>query len=373
MPPTLSQRFRLIDWGLIILIFLIVAFGLIVQYDLSFNNTGATSNFTRQLVYCLVGFALIFILSQLDFRFLKSISYVFYVVVLLALVVVLLFGKTFHGVRGWLSFGFFNFQLVELAKLASIIALATFWQKTIRPLPFKRIILSLIFVLPPIILVALQPDFGSALVLFLTWLGIVLLVDNNVKHIIAIFLVIILVVVLMYFFVFHQYQRDRINTLLNPGADPLGRGYQIAQSALAIGSGGWWGRGLSLSAHGSLSLLPAGQTDFIFAAIAERAGFFGCLIIFVLFFLLFGRLNKLVQKIYDNFAALLTIGILINLVVHFVMNVGMNLGLLPVIGVPLPFLSYGGSYLLVSFVFVGLIQSISVHRLFITQEKDIAG
>ncbi|MDD2647075.1 MAG: FtsW/RodA/SpoVE family cell cycle protein [Patescibacteria group bacterium] len=373
MPLILNQRFRLIDWGLIILIFLIVVFGLIVQYDLSFNNnTSGLSNFTKQLIYCLIGFILIFILSQLDFRYLKSISYIFYGVILLALVAVLLFGKTFHGVKGWLSFGIFNFQLVELAKLASIIALATFWQKTIRPLPFKRIILSLVFVLPPIILVALQPDFGSALVLFLTWLGIIVLVDNNPKHLVAIFLTIVLVLILMYFFVFHQYQRDRISTLLNPGADPLGRGYQTAQSAMAIGSGGWWGRGLSLSAHGSLSYLPAGQTDFIFAAIAERAGFLGCLIVFGLFFLLFSRLNKLVQKIYDNFAALLTIGILINLVIHFVINVGMNLGLLPVIGVPLPLLSYGGSYLLVTFIFIGLIQSISVHRLFIAQEKDLA-
>jgi rod shape determining protein RodA len=367
------QKNKTFDWGLLILIFLLVAFGLIVQYDLSFDLSFNffTSDFGRQLIFSLIGFILVFIFSRFDFRLFRSISYVLYGISLLALVGVLIFGKTFHGVRGWLSFGFFNFQLVELAKLTSILALASFWQRTIRPLPFSRILLSLIFVAPPMILVILQPDVGSALILFLTWLGIILLVDNNWKYITTIFVAIVLVVILVYFFGLHAYQRDRISTYFNPSQDPLGRGYQIAQSKLAIGSGGIFGRGLALTSHGSFASLPAAQTDFIFAAIAQRAGLLGCLIIFTLFFLIFSRLIKLIQKIYDNFALILVVGIAINFFVHFVLNIGMNLGFVPIIGIPLPFLSYGGSYLLISFVFIGLIESVNVHRLFINQEKDI--
>ena len=367
------QKIKLFDWGLIILIFLLVVFGLIIHYDLSFANQsiGFSSIFVKQLIFCLIGFALVFFVSQLDFRFLRSISYALYFLVLIALIAVLLVGKTFHGVKGWLSIGRLNFQLVELAKLVSIIALASFWQKTMRPLPLKRIILSLVFVLPPVVLVAFQPDFGSAVILFLTWLGIIILVDNNWKHILGIILVIIIIAVLMYFSVFQSYQRDRIITFLNPNYDPLGRGYQIAQSVSAIGSGGIFGRGLSLISRGSLNFLPASQTDFIFSAIAERAGFLGCLIVFILFFLIFSRLNKLVKKIYDNFALTLTVGILINFFIHFVFTVGMNLGLLPIVGVPLSFLSYGGSYLLISFISIGLIESINVHRLFVAKEKDL--
>jgi rod shape determining protein RodA len=367
------QKNKTFDWGLLILIFLLVAFGLIVQYDLSFsaNFSFFTSNFGRQLIFSLIGLVFIFVFSRFDFRLFRSISYVLYGLSLLALVAVLIFGKTFHGVRGWLSFGIFNFQLVEFAKLTSILALASFWQKTIRPLPFSRILLSLLFVAPPMILVVLQPDVGSALILFLTWLGIILLVDNNWKYITIILVAIILVVILVYFFGLRPYQRDRITTYFNPNQDPLGRGYQIAQSKLAIGSGGIFGRGLALTSHSSFASLPAAQTDFIFAAIAQRAGLLGCLIIFALFFLIFSRLIKLIQKIYDNFALILVVGISINFFIHFVLNIGMNLGFVPIIGIPLPFLSYGGSYLLISFIFIGLIESVNVHRLFINQEKDI--
>jgi len=373
MAVSIWQKNRTFDWGLLILIFLLVAFGLIVQYDLSFKSNGSffVTDFGRQLIFSLIGFALVFVFSRFDFRLFRSISYVLYGLSLLALVAVLIIGKTFHGVRGWLSFGFFNFQLVELAKLTSIIVLASFWQKTSRPLPFSRILLSLIFVIPPMILVVLQPDAGSALILFLTWLGIILLVDNNWKSIATILVTIIILAIVIYFFALHAYQRDRITTYLNPTRDPLGRGYQIAQSKLAIGSGGIFGRGLSLTSHNSLSTLPAARTDFIFAAIIQRAGLLGCLIIFTLFFLIFSRLIKLIQKIYDNFALILVVGISINFFIHFVLNVGMNLGFVPIVGIPLPFLSYGGSYLLISFIFIGLIESVNVHRLFINQEKDI--
>lgn len=366
------NRLKLFDWKLLILVFFIVIFGLIIQYSLSLNTTSVgLSNFTKQLIFSLIGFVLIFTISQFDFRLLKSLAYIIYFLTLIALVIVLLVGRTFHGVRGWLPFGLFNFQLVELAKLTSIITLAAFWQKTIKPLPFIKIIISLILILPAVVLVARQPDLGSAIILFLIWLGMILLIDKNPKHFIIIFISVILIIVLVYFFALKDYQHARLLTYFNPNYDPLGRGYQITQSIAAIGSGKFFGRGLFLGPQSQFRFLPASQTDFIFAVIAEEMGLMGCLIIFVLFFLFFLRLNKIAQKIYDNFGALLIIGVLINFFIHFVLNVGMNLGLLPIIGIPLPFLSYGGSSLIINFIFIGLIESIVNHQVSGSKEKEI--
>jgi rod shape determining protein RodA len=351
------------DWGLLALVFLLLLFGLIVQYGLALNITKAGSSFfIKQFIFTLIGLIIIFLLSQIDFRILKSIGYIIYFLTLVALVLVLIGGKTFHGVRGWLSFGLFNFQPVELAKLSSIIILAIFWQKTIRPLPFSKIVMSLIFILPLIFLTMAQPDFGSALILFFIWLGMIIIIDKNPKHLIIIFISLILATILIYSFILKDYQRERLLTLFNPNYDPLGRGYQIKQAIVAIGSGKIFGRGLSLGPQSQFRFLPASQTDFIFAVLAEQMGFFGCSIVLILFFLFFNRLIKIAQNTYDNFGALFIVGILINFLVHFIFNIGMNLGLLPIIGIPLPFLSYGGSSLIMSLGAIGLVESIVVHK-----------
>lgn len=371
MPLPIFQRFKSLNWGLIALIFLIVVFSLIIHYSLSLGTAQkGSSNFAKQTSFAIIGFFLVFFISQFDFRLLKSFAYLIYLITLGALIWVLIFGQTFHGVRGWLSFGLFNFQLVELTKLVSIITLATFWQKTIKPLSFFRIILSLIFVLPPILLIIFQPDLGSALILFFIWLGMILFIDKNPKHFIIIFLVISLTFFLVYFLL-RDYQRERLLTYFNPNRDPFGHGYQITQSIIAIGSGKFFGRGLFSGPQSQLKFLPASQTDFIFAVIAEETGLIGCLIIFILFLLFFFQLNKIAQKTYDNFGALLIIGILINFLVHFILNIGMNLGLLPIIGIPLPFLSYGGSSLIVSFISIALVESVVTHQISNLPEKEI--
>lgn len=358
------RHLKLFDWGILALVVLLLIFGLVVQYGLSSAvNSSALSNATKQLIFALVGLLMIFIISQIDFRALKPVAYLLYIVTLVLLVVVLFIGQTFHGVKGWLSFGIFNFQLVELVKISSIIVLAIFWQKKVRPLLFSKIIISFLIIAPSIILVILQPDFGSALILFSLWLGPVMIVDKNIKHLLIIFITLILALILIFMFLFKNYQRERVMTYFNPNHDPLGRGYQIAQATAAIGSGKIFGYGLSFGTHGQLRFLPASQTDFIFAVIAEEMGLVGCSIIFIIFFLIFRQLNRIAQKTYDSFGALLVIGILINLFIQFFLNIGMNLGLLPIIGIPLPFLSYGGSSLIISLISVGLVESIVIHRI----------
>lgn len=372
MASAFSQRLKSFDWGLLTLIFLLVIFGLVIHYGLNLNTAVAgLSNFSKQLIFSLIGFLLIFVVSQLDFRLLKSLAYFLYAFTLILLALVLFFGQIFHGVRGWLPFGLFNFQVVELVKLTSIIALAAFWQKTIRPLPFSRIIVSLIFVVPAAILIFLQPDFGSAVILFLTWLGFIFVINKNKKHFIILFVILILAVVCAYFFFLKDYQRERLLTFFSPDRDPLGRGYQIRQSIVAIGSGKFFGRGLTFGPQSQLKFLPASQTDFIFAVIAEETGLVGCLIIFIIFALFLRRLNKIARRTYDAFGVLIVVGVLINFFIHFVLNIGMNLGLLPIVGIPLPFLSYGGSSLIVSLITVGLAESIVVHRVSGAAETEI--
>ncbi|MGC9048900.1 MAG: FtsW/RodA/SpoVE family cell cycle protein [Patescibacteria group bacterium] len=358
------------DWSLLAPVFLLVIFGLIIQYGLALGTAQIDlSFFNKQLIFALIGFILVFLLGQVDFRIFKSLGYIIYFLTFVALIMVLVWGKTFHGVRGWLSFGLFNFQLVELAKLSTIIVLAIFWQKTIRSLPFNKIIISLLFVLPLIALVVMQPDLGSALILFIIWLGMIIIVNRDPKHLIKIFISIILIAVLVYFFALKDYQRERLLTFFNLNYDPFGRGYQIRQATVAIGSGKFFGRGLFSGPQSQLRFLPASQTDFIFVVLAEKTGLFGCLIILILFFIFFRQLIRIAQKTYDNFGSLLTIGILINFLIHFILNVGMNLGLLPIVGIPLPFLSYGGSSLIISLILVGLIESIVVNRVSGSKEE----
>jgi rod shape determining protein RodA len=334
----------------------LVLLGLTLNY--SFGNKML---FLKQLSFTFIGFLIFFFLSKIDFRILKSIGYLIYFLSIIFLILVLIFGKTFRGVKGWLSLGIFSFQVVEFAKLALIIVLALFWQKTVRPLPFKKVILSFLFVLGPIILLAKQPDFGSALILFFIWLGMFLIVDRDLKHLLIVFLFIILSLILSYFFVLKPYQRERLLVYLNPNYDPLGRGYQIKQAITSIGSGGFWGQGLTFGLE-ILKYLPASQTDFIFSALAFELGFLGCFLVFILYFFLFRSLIKIIKETYDNFGALLLVGISVNLLTHFVFNIGMNLGLLPIIGIPLPFLSYGGSSLIINFILLGLAESVSIYR-----------
>lgn len=360
-----SYYWHQFDKILLTIIILLVCFGLIIQYGLSLNTPAdGLSNFNKQLIFSFVGFVLLIIFGTIDYRLLKSISYLIYILAILLLIFVLFFGQTYRGVKGWIALGPISFQLTELVKLVIIIALANFWKKPVRQLPWSKILISLIFVVPPIILIARQPDLGSAIILFFIWLGMLLVIDKNPKHFLIIVILGIILILVSYFFVLKDYQRERIITLFNPSRDPLGRGYQITQSIIAVGSGKIFGQGLTFGPQSQLRFLPASQTDFIFAVIAEETGLFGCLLIIILFFLLFRRLAYLSKTVYDSFAGLILTGIMINFFIHFILNIGMNIGILPIIGIPLPFVSYGGSSLLVSLISIGLVESIVTHKTF---------
>jgi len=358
----ISAKLKQFDWSLFILMMVLVSFGLISQYLLCLNEieTGI-STFWRQLIFSAIGLSLFFFISCLDFRFIKSLSYPLYSFTLFLLILVLLFGKILRGVKGWFSLGPFTFQPAELAKLSVIVLLAKFWQQAQRPLKFSRFLLSFAIVAPAFFLITRQPDVGSASIIAIICLAVSLLSLQNKKHFFLLALI-LLIVLISSWFLLRDYQKGRILNYFNPNRDPFGQGYQINQSIIAIGSGKLLGRSFNLATQSQLGFLPATKTDFVFAVLLEGAGFLGCLLILgvYLFFLL--HLIKIARSVYDNFSLILVLGIALYFFLQMIINVGMNLGLLPVIGVPLPFLSYGGSSLLTSMIAVALVENTVIHQ-----------
>lgn len=359
------------DLTLFILMIFLVVFGLVAQYSLSLGVRGNEDNiFLRQTIFMLIGLFLFFIISFIDFRFVRSAAYLVYLFTLLLLVAVLIFGQSFRGVKGWFNFNFFNFQPAELAKLSTIIILAKFWQETRKPVRIKHLIFSFILVCPFVFLILRQPDLGSALMILVIWFGIFFLVDKNKKHLIGLLIILILISLGAWFFFLKDYQKDRILTYLDPQSDPLGRGYQINQSIVAVGSGQIFGRGFGLGPQSQLRFLPAGETDFIFAVLAEEFGLIGCLILLGIYATIFHHLIRAARMVYDNFGLVLILGTNILLFFQMFINVGMNVGLVPVVGVPLPFISYGGSSLLISLISFALIESVVIYQPF-TKYEDM--
>ncbi|MDD5172873.1 MAG: rod shape-determining protein RodA [Patescibacteria group bacterium] len=367
-----SVRLKRFDFTLFFLMIFLIIFGLVGQYSLSLGITETKNNvFLKQTIFALVGLFFFVVIFFIDFRFTRSAAYLIYLFTFFLLVAVLIFGHNFRGVKGWFNFGFFNFQPAELAKLSTIIILAKFWQEARRPVRIKHLIFSFILICPFIFLIIRQPDLGSALMILIVWFGIFFLVDKNKKHLIGLLIVLVLVSSVAWFFFLEDYQKDRILTYLNPQNDPLGRGYQITQSIVAVGSGQFFGRGFGLGSQSQLKFLPDGETDFIFAVLAEEFGLIGCLIVLGLYTAIFFHLIRMARMVYDNFGLVLILGTNILLFSQMFINVGMNIGLVPVVGVPLPFISYGGSSLLISLISFALIESTIIYQPFTKYEDMI--
>jgi len=359
-----AVKLKQFDWPLFISMVLMIGLGLILQYSLSLNAPQHEfSTFKRQLLFVfLLGFPMFFFISFSNYRAIRSFSYLFYFFTLLFLLAVLFLGETRRGVRGWFSLGPFTFQPVELAKIAVIIFLARFWQGAKKPLKFKHLSLSFLFILPAVSLIIFQPDLGSSIIIIIIGLGLAFMVNRRKKYILILIAILLVALTFSWFFLLKNYQKERILNFLNPQSDPFGRGYQRNQAIIAIGSGQLLGRGLSEGTQSQLHFLPEAKTDFIFAVLAEEFGFLGCLSFLGLYFFFLYRLLKISEQVYDNFALVLVLGVSLYFFSQMFINIGMNLGFLPVIGLSLPFLSYGGSSLIVSMLAVALVESVVVHQ-----------
>ena len=312
-----------------------------------------------------------FFFSNFDYHYLQKISWLGYGFSLILLVLVLTpLGSTIRGTQGWFSLGFSSFQPIELAKIFLIIILADIYSRYSRTInQFKHLFLIGLVALLPFVLAAVQPDFGSAMVLFFTWLISFFLVTKNKKHIILVLASIVLLFLGAWFFIFQDYQQDRIKAFVDPSYDPLGRGYNVRQSIIAVGAGRLVGRGLGFGSQSQLKFIPESQTDFIFSVIAEELGFVGVMMVLGFFLFLFYRLYKIALIAPDDFGMFLVVLIAILIFIHTFINIGMGVGLLPVTGISLPFVSYGGSFVVVMLVLIGIV--LNVYKSGLISRKQI--
>lgn len=341
---------------------LLICFSLAAIYSIAISNDSPDfSNFRKQLLFGAFGVMLIFAISFFDYRLWRDLSYLIYGSVALLLAAVLFFGTTVSGTTGWFSILGFKFQPVEFAKIALIIFLAWFLSNQgLRIREFKIFLITAVITGVYFLLVMLQPDFGSAMILFFIWIMMIFFAGANKKHLFLIALAVIVAVLISWFFLFQNYQRDRIITFLNPQADPYDRGYQVRQAMIAVGAGQWFGRGLGFGSQSQLKFLPASQTDFIFAVIAEELGLLGVGLILFFWLIIFYRLIKAAKTVKDSFATIFILGVTVLFFVQLVINMGMNIGIVPVTGISLPFLSYGGSFLVTGLALIGIIESMIV-------------
>ena len=362
--PGFFNHLRKIDWFLVAVVGIISGFSLTALYYLGLDNN--FFYFKKQLLYAAIGFFLMAVASFSDYQIFRNYSLfllVFYGVAILLLAGVLFAGENIRGTVGWFDFGGFNFAPVELAKLAIVLLLAKYFSlRHVEMYHLRHIVASGIYVGIPALLVLLQPDLGSAIILIAVWAGMVIMSGIRLRHLLILLLIGAILGGIMWVSFLKEYQKNRILTFLSPQKDPLGASYNVRQSVIAIGSGGLWGKGIGKGTQSSLGFLPEGHTDFIFAVIAEQVGFIGVLFLLILFMLLIYRILKTGWQANNNFSRLFCVGLSIILFSQIVINVGMNMGLLPVVGIPLPFLSYGGSAAMINFLGLGILQSIRAHN-----------
>jgi rod shape determining protein RodA len=336
---------------------LLLILGLLMIYSTTLNSPA--NLVWRQLIFSGAGFIVLFAISFFDYRKLKKTTGLFYVAIVLSLVLVFFLGRSVQGSTRWIDLGFFRLQPAEFAKIIMVVILAKFLDQAGEKIKsFPYLLLSIVYVAIPAGLILIEPDLGTSLVLFMTWFGMILFSKMNKRHLAILLLAGVALSSFAWFFTLHDYQKDRIYTFIEPSKDPKGRGYNVIQSIIAVGSGSITGRGVGRGLQSQLKFLPERQTDFIFASTAEELGLLGSVFILSMFGIIFTRLIKAMRLARDNFGMYLMLGVFFMLLSQVVVNIGMNIGLLPVTGIPLPLLSYGGSSLLTTMVALGLVQSV---------------
>lgn len=345
-----------LDWWLILSVLPILGAGLVTMHSF----TGDSSFAAHQLMVIAFSILAFFALSAIDVRILRNRSsvIVLFIVTTALLAGLFLLGKVSHGAQSWFSFGSFSLQPSDFAKVVLIIILAKYFSRRhIEIANIKHILVSGIYTFIFFILVLVHPDLGSAMIIFLIWLGMIMVSGISKKHLFAMILGGLIAFALLWSFGFKEYQKDRIRNFIDPLADIHGAGYNAYQSTIAVGSGSMWGKGVGYGTQSRLKFLPEYQTDFIFAAFAEEWGFAGIIILFGLYGIVIWRIVKISVNGASNFEILFGAGVAIYFIVHIFINVGMNIHLLPVTGTPLPFMSYGGTHILTEFLALAILMS----------------
>ena len=359
------REFRGIDRPFLFAALALLIIGFLSLYSASFQKSQAlgVSYLNRQMTWAALGILLAIVLVVVDYHRWLEWGYMLYGLNLLMLILVLGLGTVRGGAQRWLSIEGFTIQPSELAKITTILALARYLgaRREMAAFGWRSFFFASLFLIGPVGLILLQPNFGTASV-FVVITAAMLLVWGIPFKVLWTLIFLGLSFIPVGWWLLADYQRSRLMVFLNPNLDPLGAGYTVVQSRISIGSGFLWGKGWLAGTQNQLNFLPERHTDFIFSVVGEEWGFFGTTLCFVLFAILFYRGILIATQTRDPFGRLLVIGLVVMLAIHFVVNTGMTLGLMPVVGLPLPFLSYGGSWLLTCLTAVGMILSVSIRR-----------
>lgn len=360
------KKLKFIDIVLVLIPLILTVLSVALIYSLVFTSDDKILAF-RQIVFAVIGFAAMVGFMLVDYRTLRSLWWVFYLVSVILLIIVDLFGQVSGGAMRWINLGFFQLQPSEIAKMALIIALAAYFSARVGKLRIKDYIWSLILFAIPFLLILKEPDLGTGMIVALIYFVLMFYAKPNKLQFITLTMLILLFVSTFILATFNigpfgrliqPYQRNRIETFLNPGKDLYGQGYNVRQAQITLGSGGLLGRGLGQGSQSQLKFLPKPHTDFIFAGVGEALGFIGSTLVILLFGLFIYRILTIASFSEDNFGMLVAAGTASMFLFQVTINIGMNLGLTPVTGIPLPFLSSGGTSMVISYAMLGIIQSI---------------
>lgn len=352
------------DWALLLVVLVIAALGVLNLVGVTASwSSSALPYYLKQIAWLGVGLIIVLLICSVDYRRLEHMAFPLYGITLLLLVLVLAVGHTSMGATRWLNLGFIKLQPSELAKVVIIITMACYFTRHDQPLPFslRELAIPALLLALPTALIMKQPDLGTALIVLAIGGTMALFAGIGTRTLL--FLAATgLAGAGGGWFLLHDYQKQRILTFLNPEGDPLGAGYHIIQSKIAVGSGGFFGKGFMKGSQSQLSFLPERHTDFAFSVFAEEWGFWGCLVLLALFLLIVLWGLRSGRHAADRFGTFLAVGVTAMLFWHIIINLGMVIGLLPVVGVPLPLFSYGGTSMITTMIGVGMLLNVSMRR-----------
>lgn len=350
------RYFQLIDVPLFATIVALCFLGVLNLYGIATGNYVIAQ---RQLIFVVVGIMLMVLGSLFNFRYLKNYSFPVLAVYVLSVVLLLLtfYSQDIRGVQAWIVIGQWTFEPVELAKLALIIVLAKYFsQRHVHIRQFRHIVASAVYTAIPAGIVMLQPDFGSALVFFIVWVGILLAAGISWRQLLALAMLAVVLGYVAWVYALAPYQKERIVAFVNPAHDPRGSGYNLIQSRIAIGAGGWFGTGFGKGTQTQLKFLPEPHNDFVFAAFTEQFGFAGAAALIAAIFFALSRVIRIGSRVRSNFARLFVVGFSLYVFSHVFISAATNVGLLPITGIPFSLMSAGGSHLMVTLFGFGVVQ-----------------
>ncbi len=359
----MKRNTPLLDYNLILPLVLLIAVSLVNLYSATMGARGVSSLFSKQLIWFGFGVIAMFLFTYVDYRMLQKLSLVLYIATILLILITIVKGRSAYGAQRWLSLGFFSFQPSELAKFSIVLVLANYFDEhwfengySLRPL-----ILPLLYALIPFVLIMKQPDLGTAIIILLIGASMILFAGVKLRTFLLFFIAFITIMPLGWHFM-KGYQKARLVAFVDPYKDPLGSGYHLLQSRIAVGSGKLYGVGYLKGTQSHLNFLPESHTDFIFSVLAEEWGFVGSIVVIGLFLFIIFEGFHISRYAKDRFGVMLAFGITLSIFLQFFINIGMSTGILPVVGITLPFMSYGGTSVLIFMIEVGILQSIYIRK-----------